>query len=160
MARATPRKAREDGTTVLYRLFDADSKLLYVGISHHPRTRFGQHAADKPWWPDVVNASFDWYSTRAEAMLREQIAIENEAPLHNTKFRPESPPLPPGGHVNSMEWYRLCDAYRSAYKALAAAVVAEAEKGTDLSRIARSVDWTREYIGKIRKAREGKLPPE
>lgn len=159
MATPTLRKTRENGPTALYRLLDADSKLLYVGVTHHPRVRFGQHAADKRWWPDVFDASCVWYSTRAEAMLCEQVAIETEAPAHNTKIRPESPPLPPGGHVNSMDWYRLCDAYRSTYKALADAVATEAATGVDPDRIARSVDWTREYIAKLRKARKIE-PPE
>ena len=41
-------------TTALYRLYDDDGELLYVGITDSPGTRMAQHKAQKAWWGDVI----------------------------------------------------------------------------------------------------------
>jgi hypothetical protein len=53
----------------------------------------------------------------------------------------------------------LRDAYDQARDALMAGIEAEFERGEKDARIARSVDWSREYIAKLRKARKDE-PPE
>lgn len=52
------------------------------------------------------------------------------------------------------ELRRLTLAYKAAHRALADGVAAELARGGDEARIARSVDWSREYIARIRKERE------
>lgn len=52
------------------------------------------------------------------------------------------------------ELRRLTLAYKAAHRDLADSVVAELASGGDEDRIARSVDWSREYIARIRKERE------
>lgn len=69
--------------TGLYRLWDADGDLLYVGIACSPARRFAQHAREKPWWSDVETRTVQWHPTREEALAAERAAILNEWPRHN-----------------------------------------------------------------------------
>lgn len=69
--------------TALYRLFAADGTLLYVGITGNPGLRFGQHAADKAWWPEVARKTAAWFSSRDVALNAEAEAIRDEQPVHN-----------------------------------------------------------------------------
>lgn len=74
-----------DDPTALYRLFDAEDVLLYVGITTTPGVRMGQHADTKPWWPEVAKKTMTWYSSRREACNAEATAIDAEKPKHNQK---------------------------------------------------------------------------
>lgn len=69
--------------TTLYRFFGADGRLLYVGITGSLSERLMSHNSDKPWFAEIVNATFQHYKTRAEAMRAEQRAILREGPLYN-----------------------------------------------------------------------------
>lgn len=83
--------------TALYRLFDADGKLLYVGIADDPHRRWVQHARDKAWWPEVTKKTADWFDSRSEAGEAEIKAIREELPLHNLMYR--SPLATPEGVI-------------------------------------------------------------
>ena len=63
--------------TALYRYFDADELLLYVGISKQPINRLGQHRQDKSWWEQISTVRIERYRTRAEALDAERDAIIN-----------------------------------------------------------------------------------
>ena len=69
--------------TALYRLFDAAGTLLYIGISDNLKKCFAQHAATKPWWPDVARRTVEWHPSRAEAAAAETAAIRAECPSLN-----------------------------------------------------------------------------
>jgi predicted GIY-YIG superfamily endonuclease len=69
--------------TALYRLRNSAGQLLYVGISSKPPQRWGQHAADKEWWPEVADLSLEWLESRSAALDAESHAIRTEKPLHN-----------------------------------------------------------------------------
>lgn len=73
----------------VYRLFDAAGQLLYVGCTMNGASRLGSHR-DKPWWTQVASASFEHFSSYAEASRAEYAAIEAERPRH-TKDHP--PPV-------------------------------------------------------------------
>lgn len=82
--------------TALYRFFDCNDDLLYVGISLSPLNRWAQHKADKPWIEDVASTTIDWHDTRAEALEAERRAIIEEHPLYNVTHntgRPTPPAL-------------------------------------------------------------------
>ena len=49
---------RHQGSHELYRLSNADGRLLYVGISHSAHFRLMQHVS-KVWWKDVVHRVFN-----------------------------------------------------------------------------------------------------
>jgi hypothetical protein len=80
------------GTTALYRLFDQQGVLLYIGITVNPDARFKQHATAKPWWPDVDHSRtlLTWYNTRDEAGTAELAAIRDQNPQHNIVSSDES----------------------------------------------------------------------
>jgi predicted GIY-YIG superfamily endonuclease len=79
----------EDGRTALYRFYDSDDDLIYVGITSDPEVRFAQHAADKAWWPDVVRRDVIWYGRRADALAAEEAAIKKHVPCHNKQHSPD-----------------------------------------------------------------------
>ncbi|MYR36332.1 hypothetical protein GTX14_04585 [Streptomyces sp. SID4944] len=69
--------------TALYRLYDADDQLLYIGISAFPKTRFIEHAGDKNWWHHVTRKDVQWLDDRESALTAENDAITSERPLYN-----------------------------------------------------------------------------
>lgn len=72
-----------EAPTALYRLFDLEGTLLYVGITDALKNRMAQHAGEKAWWPAVVKKTVTWYGSRAEAEAAESAAIQDEAPIYN-----------------------------------------------------------------------------
>jgi hypothetical protein len=73
----------DEGRTALYRLYDADERLLYVGITADPEYRWTQHAKDKEWWPSVARKSVEWFEARGRAASAEISTIRQELPQYN-----------------------------------------------------------------------------
>lgn len=69
--------------TALYRLYDLNDSLLYVGIANNPATRWSYHAGEKTWWPQVERKTLQWFPSRAEAEQAEILAITTEDPRYN-----------------------------------------------------------------------------
>lgn len=69
--------------TALYRYFDEDDRLLYVGITKALRTRTAQHASRSSWSEFSVRSTITRYPTRREAEDAERLAIVEEKPLFN-----------------------------------------------------------------------------
>lgn len=69
--------------TDLYRFFDSDGVLLYVGMTCAGVGRWKRHRAEKPWWPEVVSITVEHLPDRAQAALVEREAIINENPRYN-----------------------------------------------------------------------------
>ena len=69
----------------LYRFYDRDGRLLYVGITDNPRRRDEQHGATKAWWREVATKRIEWLPSREAALAAERLAIETENPLWNTQ---------------------------------------------------------------------------
>jgi hypothetical protein len=67
----------------LYRLYDAEDQLLYVGISWSAIVRMAQHKAEKPWFGDVARIEIVITKSRSEAQHLELQAIRDEWPLYN-----------------------------------------------------------------------------
>jgi hypothetical protein len=74
-----------DRPASVYRLFDADDRLLYVGCSESVRTRLNAHRCEKDWFPTVTRTTVQGFPTREEALAAELEAIRSEAPVHNVK---------------------------------------------------------------------------
>jgi predicted GIY-YIG superfamily endonuclease len=66
--------------TALYRFYDADDVLLYVGITYDLKKRWSTHRLDKSWWHLVSRKTHEWYANRALAEAAEARAIETERP--------------------------------------------------------------------------------
>ena len=71
----------------LYRAYDADGLLLYVGISNDFGKRKEQHSRWSPWFAVAARWSVEKYATRAEVEAAERVAIEEEDPAYNVSFR-------------------------------------------------------------------------
>lgn len=88
----------EPERTALYRLYDAEGRLLYIGITDNPRRRWVQHAAKQAdaWWPDVARKSIEWFPSRGAAEAAEVRAIEREGPPYNSRHVVNWPNPPEG----------------------------------------------------------------
>lgn len=68
---------------MLYRFYDADDVLLYVGITMNPSQRWATHREEKAWWFDVATVRTQIFDTREDVLEAERNAIQVERPLHN-----------------------------------------------------------------------------
>jgi hypothetical protein len=66
----------------VYRLYDAEGTLLYIGSAYNPKERAKKHR-DKPWWPQVSRQEDEWHPSREAAYVAETAAIEAAQPLGN-----------------------------------------------------------------------------
>lgn len=71
------------GRTAVYRFYDNDNTLIYVGITNNPVKRWDLHAYEKPWWSDVTLREIEWFSTREEAEVAEAQIISSRRPKWN-----------------------------------------------------------------------------
>jgi hypothetical protein len=81
-----------DKPHVLYRMFDVDKNLLYVGISNSAGSRWSNHANDKPWWPEVGSVEVEHFANRETVEHAERQAIDLEKPKYNIAHRTTSTP--------------------------------------------------------------------
>lgn len=78
-----------DESTCLYRHFDGDGRLLYVGISLSPTYRSSQHRTRSSWYRAVANITVEWFPSRRAAEAAENAAIAQENPIHNITRKPK-----------------------------------------------------------------------
>ena len=69
----------------LYRHFDAEDRLLYIGISGSLRIREGIHRSTSMWRSLLAYRTVESYETAAEVMKAERAAIVAEQPLFNVR---------------------------------------------------------------------------
>lgn len=69
----------------LYRFYDADSQLLYVGVTGDPHTRWQQHRRRSAWSASAETVSLERYAYEDLALVAERAAIRLEQPLHNIR---------------------------------------------------------------------------
>ena len=81
----------------VYRLYDAERTLLYIGFTWNLRRRMEGHARDKWWWPQVAHRTMVWYGGEWDARKAEAEAIDAEKPLHNYLKPAVGPHVPPHG---------------------------------------------------------------
>lgn len=92
--------------TTLYRLYDAESRLLYVGIAAEWARRMVEHSKTKEWWDLVASVDVEFLQTRADALEAERHAILTGRPVYNVVHnRP-----PQTRHMDRMRHERM--AYR------------------------------------------------
>jgi predicted GIY-YIG superfamily endonuclease len=77
----------------LYRFFDSNKQLLYVGISINAYERAKQHRKEKYWWEEVATITLTRYEHRQDVEEAERWAIKNEQPLYNK--------------IHANPWYKL-----------------------------------------------------
>lgn len=69
----------------LYRHFDCEGRLLYVGISLNALNRLAEHKQTAEWFWRIARVEVTAYATRRSALKAERLAIQREKPLHNVK---------------------------------------------------------------------------
>lgn len=67
----------------LYRHFDGDGRLLYVGIAISSTVRLSGHRTSAHWFDQITRIEIERFPTRKAAMEAEMLAIGREKPLHN-----------------------------------------------------------------------------
>jgi len=71
--------------TMLYRFYDPDGNLLYVGISADAEVRLKQHECRSCWHPAAVAVKVAIYPDRKQASAAEIEAIKTEEPVWNDR---------------------------------------------------------------------------
>ena len=69
----------------LYRHWDAEERLLYVGISLSAVGRLSQHRKTALWYERIAKVTIENFNSREELEAAEKEAIKREKPLHNIK---------------------------------------------------------------------------
>lgn len=88
----------------LYRHYDADGALLYVGASQSPFMRLTQHSSTSPWRFMVAKIEIEWFEAKEEALKAEVEAIRSELPMFNCQHGQRKKGAAPrrfGSHDNS-----------------------------------------------------------
>jgi predicted GIY-YIG superfamily endonuclease len=67
----------------LYRFYDAEGALLYIGSTKSIAERVKQHKHKAPFFGDIHRTDVTVYETLAAARGAEILAIGEERPLHN-----------------------------------------------------------------------------
>ena len=78
--------------TKLYRHFDADGHLLYVGISLSAVARLNQHMDISHWSDAISEVRVETLPDRNAALAAETAAIQSENPKHNIRKREQMRP--------------------------------------------------------------------
>lgn len=162
------------GQTALYRLYDADDELLYIGVSSRFGNRWHQHAQVQPWWPGVDHQTVTWFGSREEALKAEAAAIREEKPLYNIvhnsalRKRRNCADIETGFVVpddpHDVEVWQTAESLRDADKAREAALgahvaaaLAALRAGRPPTGVANLSPFTDAYIRQL--AREAGIPP-
>lgn len=71
--------------TALYRLYDVNDVLLYIGISENPEARWKTHVSTAHWWPQVHRKTVEWHGGGCWGPVynAEALAIKQERPVYN-----------------------------------------------------------------------------
>jgi len=75
-------------TCQLYRHFDADGNLLYVGVSLGAVARLSQHKTS-PWFGQIKTVEIQQCSNREQALDLETAAVRSENPKYNIAKSPD-----------------------------------------------------------------------
>lgn len=98
---------RAYGDSGLYRFYDSERRLLYVGISRHVEVRWSAHRNTAKWWPQAEYVAVSFFPDGCGVWpdLAEKASIAHEDPPFNSnhKHPPRAtaerllPYLPPPG---------------------------------------------------------------
>lgn len=76
--------------TFLYRHFDENGCLLYIGISLNVVGRLSQHREHSGWYRQIRSVSVESFPTRQDAVAAERAAIKMERPKFNVIHNKET----------------------------------------------------------------------
>lgn len=81
------RRLNSDTPQDLYRWFDKEGNLLYIGISTNAYGRAKQHKTTAKWWPNAANMTVVSYPSREDVEAAEKDAIRTEKPKFNIRHQ-------------------------------------------------------------------------
>lgn len=82
--------------TALYRHFDAEGALMYIGVTGDPERRLSEHVKAGKW--PIASVSVEWILNTHGPVAVERRAIIEENPKHNIRREANEPPgLPQSG---------------------------------------------------------------
>lgn len=84
---ARPSTIRREVPTYVYRCYDADGRLLYIGCSNNPAARVAAHRAFAWWGGRIARVRNTVFPNREAALVREKAAIYSERPACNVTSR-------------------------------------------------------------------------
>ncbi|OCB57654.1 hypothetical protein A5677_16960 [Mycobacterium malmoense] len=73
---------------ILYRFFNKDDELLYVGLTDNPGIRFRTHQSTQTWYTECVLATMEHFDSRNALKRAELNAIRVEKPKYNVVGNP------------------------------------------------------------------------
>jgi predicted GIY-YIG superfamily endonuclease len=71
----------------LYRFYDSENSLLYIGISINAYARAKTHQNTKEWWPEVAFIKLECFDSREFVQEAEKLAIQIEKPKYNIQHQ-------------------------------------------------------------------------
>jgi excinuclease UvrABC nuclease subunit len=77
----------------IYRHFDKDGRLLYVGMSISVLARTRAHKRSV-WFEQIARIEIQHFPTKLQAVKAERLTIANERPMHNITYASRRRPLP------------------------------------------------------------------
>ncbi len=75
----------QSGRTVLYRFYERNGELLYVGVTGIPGERWATHSRHAEWWPFIATLTTEVFPTMRQALAAEREAIWDEEPMFNRR---------------------------------------------------------------------------
>lgn len=78
-----------DWNHVLYRLFNSEGDLIYIGITNNIKARFQQHLSEQSWWGEVADCQTEFHRDRSTLERIEADEIASLRPRHNKRGNPD-----------------------------------------------------------------------
>jgi hypothetical protein len=79
------------GGTAVYTFFDREDMPMYIGVTNDFGIRWRDHAASKPWWPEVFRMGVTWFDNREAALTYEAEGIRLIPHRYNVQNNPVAP---------------------------------------------------------------------
>lgn len=92
----------------VYRLYNVDSAVIYVGCTSAIGSRLTDHSRKKPWWSEVCGVEVEQHKNMRDGLDAERAAIEALQPKYNLVYTDRAPKLM-GGWVTRRA--RMADAH-------------------------------------------------
>lgn len=78
-----------EGPCSVYRVYDSEGTLLYVGITARGVWRARQHAYRSEWWTLMARQEWEHFGSREEALAREAMLLLEHHPPYNVAIPKE-----------------------------------------------------------------------
>lgn len=75
----------EERSTYLYKHWNYDGVVIYVGITANPEQRLYNHKRNASWFKEVSQVSFKKFSNRLMARTAERYSIKTDKPAYNLR---------------------------------------------------------------------------